>query len=740
MKIHTDVNSQIIPFSFNSETLRCAVCTTEFSNFKILQEHMHVHFRNFICDVCNAGFVTKRLLVSHKRRHIAGIHKCSHCEKIFSCDQKRRDHEQRIHLGLKKKNKCKYCEEKFADYWTKVDHMVKEHGQPQIILKCQACERTFRNKRALTRHVKKDHLLERKHACNICDMKFFLKHRLVDHMIVHTGVKKVQCHVCNGWYASKKSLRQHLRSHANDRRFSCTVCGQAFVQNSQTPSTKESTVENMKLTLDKRVNFSTFITIKPSIQASKRAATMGRLTELDLHFDNIKTILRCSNATPVRCKVGDRYACGYCLAQFNKPNELKSHTLLMHTEDQPEVLKNRSLWKHIVYLDITSLFCKNCDDNLDNLKELMEHLKTKHDEVMHLHIKNQVVPCKFDGDDMKCGNCLMAFNTFDDLEDHMDEKHYRNYVCDFCDKGKSRKTIIVMDKKSSKLVRREIIEINPQPETKIVVKKLNEAHKHQENIKQILLYSNATPIRCHGGIGYRCCFCNDQYPEPADLKKHTKEKHDKGILSNFMKNRSIITYIVKLDITNLSCNICNESINNLESLIDHLQTKHDKSLNRNLKNHIVPFKFEKERLHCVVCSNEFNNFKVLLEHMNMHYRNYVCEVCGAGFINRRMLQTHGYRHKTGVFICSYCSKIFDTRVKQKEHERAVHICLNKRNKCGYCGEMFGDYTKKKDHEVKVHGARPVVLKCHACNKSFDNQRSLTVHTKAFHLMERRLAK
>ncbi|KAM3957671.1 LOW QUALITY PROTEIN: uncharacterized protein ACR2FA_008383 [Aphomia sociella] len=287
-------------------------------------------------------------------------------------------------------------------------------------------------------------------------------------------------------------------------------------------------------------------------------------------------------------------------------------------------------------------------------------------------------------------------------------------------------------------MKKEIIEINPQPKTRIIIKKLNEAHKHQENIKQILLCSNATPIRCRGGIGYACCFCNDQYPEPADLKKHTIEKHDQGVLSS--KNHSLITYIVKLDITNLCCNICNNTFDNLDLLMDHLISKHDKFFHKDLKDHIVPFKFESEGLYCVICNNQFNNFKVLLEHMNIHYRNYVCEVCGAGFVNRRMLQTHGYRHRIGEFICTYCSKMFDTRVKQKEHERAVHICLNKRSRCGYCGEKFSDYTKKNDHEVKVHGARPVILKCHACNKTFANQRSLTVHTKAYHLMERRLAK
>lgn len=272
------------------------------------------------------------------------------------------------------------------------------------------------------------------------------------------------------------------------------------------------------------------------------------------------------------------------------------------------------------------------------------------------------------------------------------------------------------------------------------MKKIGEIDKHLDNIKTILLYSNATPIRCKGGIGYACAFCSDQFPDPKDLKRHTLDAHDDKARLNYMKGQSMVAYIVKLDITWLQCKLCNRNFVNLEELVTHLTLEHKKIFHATIKSHIVPFKFESDELKCVYCCNEFSNFKVLLEHMNVHYKNHICEVCGCGFVNQRTLQRHSYRHKIGIFNCSFCNKVFDTKIKQKEHERAVHICMNKRNKCGYCGEKFTDYTKKNDHEVKAHGARPIVLKCHACSKTFDNQRALTVHTKAYHMMERRMLK
>lgn len=272
-----------------------------------------------------------------------------------------------------------------------------------------------------------------------------------------------------------------------------------------------------------------------------------------------------------------------------------------------------------------------------------------------------------------------------------------------------------------------------------LVKRNGEMLKHLENIREILMNSNATPIRCRIGIGYACCFCNSQYPEPEKLKTHTIDEHG-DVKCEYMKDQSISNFMVKMDISNLHCTLCKESIDNLEILLDHLEKLHGKSIHRDKINYIVPFRFSSDVFKCVICNRESNNFKVLLEHMNLHYRNFICEICDAGFVNKRTLQVHSLRHRTGEFNCPQCSKTFDTKVKMRDHERAVHVFLNKRNKCSYCGERFSDYTKKNDHEVREHGVKAQVLKCQACEKIFDNQRALSVHTKTYHLMEKRMTK
>ncbi|XP_026743969.1 zinc finger protein 99-like isoform X4 [Trichoplusia ni] len=264
-----------------------------------------------------------------------------------------------------------------------------------------------------------------------------------------------------------------------------------------------------------------------------------------------------------------------------------------------------------------------------------------------------------------------------------------------------------------------------------------ELDKHRSNIRLILQCSNATPIRCRGGIGYACSFCGDEYPEPANLKKHTIEQHDDKAKLKFMAGKMMFSYLVKLDITNLTCKICDENFNLLEQLIDHLIGTHNKKYFNDIKNHIMAFKFDDDVLKCIYCPQNFHKFKNLQQHMNVHCRNYICEVCDAGFINKHILASHSEAHKIGTFKCDLCPKIFDTYRKKKSHEKSVHIHASLVSKCGYCNEKFSSSRKKDDHLVKVHGVQMKALKCPACDKIFDNKTSLTVHTKRDHLMERR---
>ncbi|XP_059056418.1 zinc finger protein 62 homolog isoform X9 [Achroia grisella] len=358
-----------------------------------------------------------------------------------------------------------------------------------------------------------------------------------------------------------------------------------------------------------------------------------------------------------------------------------------------------------------------------------------------------------DGDDSDNDNNLsdnFSGNEFDmAIKKEKEDPKPKKRVATRASTSRAKKSKVDDGEPSTKRIRRNVLVIGKSEtsknlktnlkQTKIcdIEMKMSELEKQRANIRMILQYSNATPIRCRGGIGYACSFCANEYPNAADLKMHTLESHDDKTKLKFMKEKMMSSFLVKLDITQLKCTICEANIDSLEQITDHLISVHDKRMFTDIKNHIMSFKFDDEYLRCIICRTTFNKFKALQEHMNVHYRNYICDVCDAGFLNRSILLHHKETHKIGTFKCDYCSKIFDTRRKQKSHEKSVHITSNLLNKCGYCNEKFKDYRKKDDHIAKVHGVRLLARKCQACDKTFVNQTAFTIHTKRDHLMERR---
>lgn len=257
--------------------------------------------------------------------------------------------------------------------------------------------------------------------------------------------------------------------------------------------------------------------------------------------------------------------------------------------------------------------------------------------------------------------------------------------------------------------------------------------KHRQNIHSVLAYSNATPIRGYWGVGYACVFCPQQYADASNLKKHTLTQH---ITENY-KVKHLRTHLVKLDITGLKCEVCNTKFDKLETFMLHLKAIHDKPMHFDIKNHIVPYKFENNVLQCVKCWKQFNNFKNISEHMNNeHFRNFECDKCTRGFVNKSTLITHGSRHRTGEFACLYCKKIFNTRLRKTEHERIIHFHNSKTRKCGYCSEKFVDVSQKIKHEVVIHKMKQPEFQCYSCDRKFASQRILQGHIKKVHLMHR----
>ncbi|KAM3957682.1 uncharacterized protein ACR2FA_008395 [Aphomia sociella] len=218
-----------LPFKLEKDQLDCPVCKKTFLNYVSLNTHMNVHYPNYICESCGKAFASKARLRGHMRTHEVGNFPCRHCDAVFDRVTKRENHVSKEHKsGVR--YACKRCNISLTSFYARQKHLAEVHNEELKRYKCKVCSQCYITPGHLSSHVRRDHLNERNHKCDKCDLAFYTKNALKMHMIKHDGERIHTCHICQKSYQRKKTLREHLRIHNNDKRFVCPVCGRAFTQ------------------------------------------------------------------------------------------------------------------------------------------------------------------------------------------------------------------------------------------------------------------------------------------------------------------------------------------------------------------------------------------------------------------------------------------------------------------------------------------------------------------------------
>ncbi|KAG6439063.1 hypothetical protein O3G_MSEX000454 [Manduca sexta] len=239
-----------LPFKLEKDQLDCPVCKKTFLNYVNLNTHMNVHYPNYICENCGKAFASKARLRGHMRTHEVGTFPCRYCPAVFDKVTKRENHVSKEHkAGVR--YACKRCNISLSSFYARQKHLAEVHNEELKRYKCKACPQSYITPGHLSSHVRRDHLNERNHRCDKCDLAFYTKNSLKMHMIKHDGERIHTCPVCQKSYQRKKTLKEHLRIHNNDKRFVCPVCGRAFTQKCTLKSHLK--VHERKLDLDDRI-------------------------------------------------------------------------------------------------------------------------------------------------------------------------------------------------------------------------------------------------------------------------------------------------------------------------------------------------------------------------------------------------------------------------------------------------------------------------------------------------------
>ncbi|XP_013134186.1 PREDICTED: gastrula zinc finger protein XlCGF26.1-like isoform X7 [Papilio polytes] len=267
-------------------------------------------------------------------------------------------------------------------------------------------------------------------------------------------------------------------------------------------------------------------------------------------------------------------------------------------------------------------------------------------------------------------------------------------------------------------------------------KYISEMQKQWHNLTTLLKYSNATPFKDRNDAGYICAYCFKTYPDPEVLRNHTQYEHVKE-KPTYKAGSGMSSFVAFLDVVNLKCTLCDTIMDDLKTLTDHLITTHDVKYYGGLTDYFQQFKLTNgNQIKCCLCNEVYHNMKLLMQHMNVHYRNFICTICGAGFVNSFRLIRHETTHvkKKSSFPCRQCGEVFAAESKKKAHVNTEHKGIAGDSVCQICKARFKNYYQKTRHMMQVHNVEGI--KCEVCDKTFNLKSNLMLHMRSVHLKER----
>lgn len=234
-----------------------------------------------------------------------------------------------------------------------------------------------------------------------------------------------------------------------------------------------------------------------------------------------------------------------------------------------------------------------------------------------------------------------------------------------------------------------------------------------------ILFNNTTIIPFKWRGRYICFYCGQNYNEYQSFRKHTKS-HGLCSTSDYALKLIKGSYIeVKIDVSEIACDICYEPLTCFDEVVDHLTNKHELEYDKSIDIPIQEYQLSDCR--CRICGQEFTYFGYLIQHTNIaHPQNtFICDNCGEKFNKKRDLAIHMRRyHQEGGYPCDECSDFFESYILLSKHKNNFHF-----RRCKICDLRFPSYTLLRRHIKCDHSDD----NCPYCSKKCQTSQGLKQH-------------
>lgn len=419
----------------------CFLCDSSYSIKRNLTTHlrvkhniltkknkrMHVQLlfspdRKFKCSQCDIRSNSMEELKSHEKRHKFYKFNCDLCENNYPKIEILKEHKQRAHF---------YSDEKTIQ--AKINFPTLKDCKNNVKqFSCPKCKISYDKRGSLSHHIRIKHKnfylknampgisamfsLDRKYACNLCDLKFLVQSTLQDHLKSHENFK-FQCKHCGNKYWIKKILNEHMK-----------IAHKVKIDNFNWKKCSKKYQKNLHKCDQCKKNFSTKKYLHHHMKFYHKIV-------LPFHMDISKMF---SNDRPFKCS--------QCDLRFSQANGLRCHELSHDTFEFKCEIENcgKKYWKKEILVEHQRRFhkqnknhddqklrfqCSECDENYKRKQNLNIHMKKKHNIELPKSQKLDISLFFSSKRPYKCYKCDMRFDNLKSRKNHLDSHKSFKFKC-----------------------------------------------------------------------------------------------------------------------------------------------------------------------------------------------------------------------------------------------------------------------------------------------------------------------
>lgn len=563
----------------------------------------------------------------------------------------------------------------------KIELDVEKHNSNYF--SCKVCKESFPSKLAKRTHIKSTHIA---YMSSICNARYTLKHKLLQHYLSEHLFKQNQCCICYMLLPDNIALKQHLTIH-------CLKYIQK--ENDQYPidiELKCSLTEKPCKCLDCNETFSSqlFLEIHQSCcvaQEEMEKIKEDFVEEANEHPKNIPELQQeNTDEYIVTCdeKINLDDSCKSLNSDCIK-EKLNEPQISVHNKKELEIneanrncLANNNLIEKKIESVNKSQGLKKLSKNNNSTTSNQNTTKVKLNE---LATRTMTYPCDI---------CGKQFHNSKNLEIHIRTFNFTTDICPMCGTGFSSKRLL-------------------------------QTHITAAHVPLISKTYN-----------FHCVFCNQGFFKKHDLRPHILHLHGQQVLSTLTRNHMCEEKSNHPSVIHSTmCNICNLVFETHDRYIEHRMYYY--------KNHMFT---------CSLCDKDFQGMYMFHHHNKLvHYSedkrksySFICEICKEGFNH----ESHFYSHN--MHIHSNELNVFEIGKEEKHHfdysleEKIRNISTDqqKQNKqpskeytCEICELKCADLYHMAKH--KEFYSNDGDFRCDKCNRRYRTFYLLDQHRKLTHL-------